>query len=242
MELGANVKIGPFAVISEGAAVGDDVEIMAHAQVLPGVTIGAGSTVFHGAVLGGAPQDIKFVDRPTLTNIGEGVSLREYVTVNRGTTDAGTRVGDGSLLMAYVHVGHDSQIGKEVILANGVQLGGVVEIGNFAAIGGMTPVHQTCRIGAYAFVGGGYRVVQDVPPYILASGEPLRFGGLNVLGLRRQKMKGDARAAIKEVYRMIFRSEYNLADALAKIRASRPMTPEVESILNFVESSERGLI
>lgn len=241
-ELGDNVRVGPFATIAAGAVIGPDTEIMAGAHILSGVTIGSGSTIHHGAVLGGLPQDTTFKDHPTPTFIGSGVMIREYVTIHRSTADEGTHVDDGSLLMAYCHIGHDSRIGREVILANGVQVGGRVHIDDYANIGGMTPVHQYCRIGVHAFVGGGYRVVQDVPPYIMAMGEPLKFGGLNVIGLRRHRLGADVRAAIKEAYRLIFRAEQDLQQALAVIRETLPDLPQIATILKFVETSERGLI
>ena len=241
-ELGENVRVGPFATIAAGAVIGADTEIMAGAHVLTGVTIGPDTTIHQGAILGGAPQDLSFKDRPTPTFIGSGVLIREYVTIHRSSSDGGTHLGDGCLLMAYCHVGHDCRIGHEVIMANGVQVGGRVRIDDYANIGGMTPVHQNCHIGTHAFVGGGYRVVQDVPPYILAVGEPLKFGGLNVVGLRRHRLKADVRAAIKEAYRLIYRSDLDLKQAVAAIRESLADLPEIATILEFVEASERGLI
>ena len=215
---------------------------MAGAHILAGVTLGSGCTVHHGAVLGGLPQDLTFQDRPTATFIGDRVMIREYVTVHRSSDDEGTHVGDGCLLMAYCHIGHNGRLGRGIILANGVQVGGRVSIDDYASIGGMTPVHQNCRIGTHAFVGGGYRVVQDVPPYILALGEPLKFGNLNVVGLRRHRFKADVRAAIKDAYRLIYRSGNDLQQALAAIRETLPELPEVKAILTFVEASKRGLI
>ena len=241
-ELGRNVKVGPFAIISSGVVIGDDVEIMAAAQLLPGVTVGAGCQIFHGAILGGAPQDIQFDGHASTTHIGKEVVVREYATVHRGTSEKGTVVGDGCMLMAYTHIGHDSRLGQKVLLANGVQLGGFAQIDEFAAIGGMTPVHQNCRVGKHAFVGGAYRVVQDVPPYILANGEPLKFGGLNVIGLRRKKIGKEARAAIKEAYRLIYRAGLPLSDAISAIESQLAMSVEIETILQFVRSSGRGLI
>lgn len=221
--------------------VGDDVEIMAAAQLLPGVTVGAGVRIYHGAILGGDPQSVTFDGHPTPTFIGEQVIIREYVTINRGTKAEGTQVGAGSMLMAYTHLGHDSHLGRQVILANGVQVGGFTRIDDFASIGGMTPVHQLCQVGELAFVGGGYRVVQDVPPYILASGEPLGFGGLNVIGMRRMKMGRETRAAIKEAYRLIYRAGLPLTEALEAVKQMQ-QTAEIKTILRFIESSDRGLI
>ncbi len=222
--------------------MGERTEIMAHAQVLRGTTLGADCRVFHGAVIGGLPQDLKFEGGDTPTSVGDGTVLREYVTIHRGTGEAGTVVGSRAYLMAYVHVGHDGRIGDNVILANVVQLGGFAQVHEFASIGGCTPVHQFCRVGDHAFVGGGFRVVQDVPPYVMASGEPLRFGGLNVIGLRRRGFPAEVRTQIKKAYKHIYRSGHNLSEAVAIIRDELEPTPEIRMILEFIEQSSRGII
>lgn len=215
---------------------------MAHAQVLQGTTLGTDCQVFHGAVVGAPPQDLSFEGNNTSTSIGDGTVLREYVTVHRGTREAGTIIGSQAYLMAYVHVGHDGLIGDNVVLANMVQLGGFAQIHEFASIGGCTPVHQFCRVGAHAFVGGGFRVVQDVPPYVMASGEPLRFGGLNVIGLRRRGFPAEVRTQIKKAYKLIYRSGHNLSQAVAIIREELESSLEIQMILEFIEQSSRGLI
>ncbi len=215
---------------------------MAHAQVLRGTTLGADCRVFHGAVIGGPPQDLKFEGGDTPTSVGDGTVLREYVTIHRGTGEAGTVVGSRAFLMAYVHVGHDGIIGDNVILANMVQLGGFAQIHEYAFVGGCTPVHQFCRVGAHAFVGGGYRVVQDVPPYVMASGEPLKFGGLNVVGLRRRGFPAETRARIKQAYKLIYRSGHNLIQAVAAIKEELEPAPEIRVILGFIEQGTRGFI
>lgn len=222
--------------------MGERTEIMAHAQVLRGTTLGADCRVFHGAVIGGLPQDLKFEGGDTPTSVGDGTVLREYVTIHRGTGEAGTVVGSRAYLMAYVHVGHDGRIGDNVILANMVQLGGFAQIHEYAFIGGCTPVHQFCRVGAHAFVGGGYRVVKDVPPYVMASGEPLRFGGLNVVGLRRRGFPAETRTRIKRAYKLIYRSDHNLSKAVTIIKEELEPTPEIQTILTFIEQASRGLI
>jgi len=215
---------------------------MAHAQILRGTILGNDCRIFHGAVIGGLPQDLKYEGGDTPTVVGDGTVLREYVTIHRGTREEGTIVGSHAYLMAYVHVGHDSRIGDNVILANTVQLGGFTQIDEYAFIGGCTPVHQYCRVGAHAFVGGGYRVVQDVPPYIMASGEPLRFGGPNVVGLRRRGFPPEVRARIKQAYKLIYRSGHNLSQAVAIIREELEPAPEIQVILGFIEQASRGLI
>ena len=215
---------------------------MAHAQVLRGTTLGADCRVFHGAVIGGLPQDLKFEGDDTPISVGDGTVLREYVTIHRGTGEAGTVVGSRAYLMAYVHVGHDGIIGDNVILANMVQLGGFAQIHEYAFIGGCTPVHQFCRVGAHAFVGGGYRVVKDIPPYVMASGEPIRFGGLNVVGLRRRGFPAETRTRIKRAYKLIYRSDHNLSKAVTIIKEELEPTPEIQTILTFTEQASRGLI
>ena len=163
--------------------------------------------------------------------------------MNRGSNLSGiTKIGDNTLCMAYVHVGHDCNVGNNVILTNCVQLGGGVDIQNNAIIGGNTPVHQFCKIGENAFVGGGYRVVQDVPPYIRAAGEPLRYTGINAVGLRRKGFSVEIRTLIKKVYQIIYHSELNHSQAVNKIKNEYELTTEVKTILDFIENSERGLI
>ncbi len=215
---------------------------MAQAQILRGVTLGADCRVLQGAVIGGPPQDLSFKGGDTPVLIGDGTVLREFVTINRGTREAGTVIGSQVYLMAYVHVGHDGRVGDHVILANCVQLGGFVQIQEYAILGGATPVHQFCRVGAYVFVGGAYRVVKDVPPYILASGEPLRFGGLNAVGLRRRGFPAEVRAQIKKAYKLIYRSEHNLSQAVAAVKEELEPTPEIQTILTFIEQGTRGFI
>jgi UDP-N-acetylglucosamine acyltransferase len=240
--LADGVTIGPAAVIDGGATIGNGTEIMAHTHIMAGVTLAANCRVFPGCIIGGAPQDIKFKGGDTPVFVGEGTVLREYVTIHRSTREEGTVIGKQAYLMAYVHVGHDSSIGDHVILANLVQLGGFAQIHDYAFIGGTTPVHQFCRVGAYTMVGGGYRVVQDIPPYIMASGEPLRFGGLNVIGLRRHGFSSEVRDQIKKAYKTIYRSEYNLSQALAVVKNELPPTREVQSIVDFFERGTRGFI
>lgn len=241
-QLGVDITIDPYAMVGSGTVIGDRSRVMAHAHVLPGTTLGADCQVFQGAVIGGSPQHIDFEEHETKVTIGNGTVIREYVTVNRGMRERGTIIGSQVYLMAYVHVGHDCRIGDQVILANGVQLGGFVQIDAYASIGGMTPVHQQCHVGTHAFVGGGFRVVQDVPPYILATGEPLGFSGLNAIGLRRRNLPPEVRAQIKRAYQLIYRSDHTIPQALAAIRQEMAPISEIQTILDFIESSTRGLI
>ena len=193
--------------------------------------------------MGEVPQDLKFEGEKTKLLIGDNTTIREFCTLNRGTKDSGeTVIGSNCLLMAYVHVAHDCIIGNNTILANGVQLGGHVEIGNNITIGGMTPVHQFCKIGDFAFIGGGLRIVQDIPPFILAMGEPLKFSGLNTIGLRRNNFSSELRSNIKKAYSLIYKSDMNRTQAIASIERSFKNIPEIDQIINFINSSSRGLI
>lgn len=242
-ELGVDVTIGPYAVVEENTRIGDRTSIGPRALVAQGTRIGNDCRIFNGAVVGTIPQDLKFHGEETTLVVGDRTTIREFVTLNRGTVDRGeTRIGDDCLLMAYVHVAHDCQIGDRVILANAVNLAGHVQIDEWAGIGGMTPVHQFVRIGCHAFVGGGYRVVKDVPPYILASGEPLRYAGLNAVGLRRRNFSEDALAALKRAYKILYRSGKNVTQALEAISHEIKDVPEVEHLIQFIQNSERGII
>jgi len=224
-------------VLGKGCQVGN------HVSLLSGTRIGNECKILHGAIIGEIPQDLKFEGEDSTVEIGDGVTIREYVTVNRGTKALGTtRIGRDSLLMAYVHVPHDCQIGENVIIANGVQMAGHVIIDDWANISGLVPIHQFCRIGEHAFVAGGYRVVQDIPPYILAAGEPLEFSGINLVGLRRRGFSAETRGIIKKAYQIIYRSSLNTSEALKKIKADLPSTDEIEEIVTFVENSDRGIL
>ena len=238
------MQVGPFAVIEGGTKIGDHTVIMSHASVLYGTTVGSHCRIFQGAVVGGIPQDLKYDGADTRLVIGDNTTIREFVTIGRGTKsgEPGTVIGSQTLLMAYVHVGHDSIIGDHVIVANSVNLGGYVHIHDYASIGAGTPVHQFCHIGTHTFIGGGYRLVQDVPPYILASGNPLHYTGINSVGLRRHGFTAETRTTLKQVYKLIYRSTYNLPQAVEIIKNDMEPTPEVKTVLAFIEDSTRGLI
>ena len=223
--------------------IGDNTWIDAHAHIKSYTTIGKDCKIFNGAVIGEIPQDLKFGGEKSEFIIGDSTTIREFCTLNRGTKDLGkSEVGNHCLLMAYVHIAHDCVIGDHSILANGVQLGGHVEIGTHVTIGGMTPVHQFCKIGYYSFIGGGYRVVQDVPPFILAMGEPLKFSGLNSIGLRRNNFLPDTRKQIKKAYQFIYQSDLNRSQVVSQLKDNFDKIPEVNQILNFINNSDRGLV
>ena len=205
-------------------------------------TIGKDCQFFHSAVVGEVNQDLKYAGEDTETIIGDRTVVREFCTIHRGTDDRWkTVVGSDCLLMAYVHVAHDVIVGDKVILANNVTLAGHVIVEDNVIIGGLTGVHQFSKIGAHAMVGGGFRVAKDIPPYIVASGEPIRFTGLNHIGLRRRGFSRESIKELKEAYKLIFNSEFNVTDAVAEINKSS-YCDEVKNILDFIAESDRGII
>jgi UDP-N-acetylglucosamine acyltransferase len=242
-EIADDVEIGPFTIIENDVIIGKGTRISSNVQVASGTRLGERCSIFHGAVLGTVPQDLKFGGEKTTLEIGNDTTIREFATLNRGTTDHWkTVVGNNCLLMAYTHVAHDCTLGNHVILSNSVNMAGHVTVEDYVGIGGVTPIHQFVRIGKYSFIGGGYRVPKDVPPYILAVDEPLRYGGLNVIGLKRRGFKQSTVNMIKKAYRIIYRSNLLLKDALKKIEDEIELTTEIEDLLHFFRTSERGVI
>jgi UDP-N-acetylglucosamine acyltransferase len=242
-ELAADVKVGAYSVIDDDVRIGAGCEIMSGVRIHAGTTLGARVRVFHGVALGGEPQDLKFGGERTELNIGDETVIREFCTLNRGTKATGrTTVGNNCLLMAYTHIAHDCLIGSNVIMANSVNLAGHVEIEDFAILGGLVPVHQFVRIGRHCMIGGGWRVPKDVPPYILAGGQPLRYFGLNSVGLRRRGFATETRQLLKHAYRLLFQSKLNTKQATDRIRADCGEREEIAHILEFVAKSKRGLL
>ena len=239
-----NVSIGPFCVIEDDVDIGANTSIGGHTIIRQYSRIGKNCRIFSHNSIGEIPQDLKFSGEKSLLEIGDNTTVREFCTLNRGTEESGkTLIGKNVLLMAYVHAAHDCVIGDHSILANGVQLGGHVKIGEHVIIGGMTPVHQFCKIGDHTMIGGGFRVVQDVPPYALAGGEPLKFSGLNAIGLRRRGFSPDIRKQIKQAYNLVYNSGFNKKQALSKLHEQfNPASIEIQNIINFLENSERGLV
>ena len=238
-----NVVIGPYCIIDENVEIDSGTVIDSYVQILDGTKIGKNNRIHSNTVIGGDPQDLKFKGEKSELIIGDNNTIREFCTLNRGTEHSGkTVIGNDCLLMAYVHVAHDCVIEDKVILANAVQLGGHSEIGFHATVGGVTPVHQFCKIGMHAFVGGGRVVLQDVPPYILATGEPVQYSGINSVGLRRRNFNQEVRSIIKKVYSIIYRSKYNTMQAIKNIEEKIKPSEEVNNILNFIKNSERGII
>lgn len=225
LRLPDDVEIGPFALVDEDVSVGRGARLGPFSHLYPGTRLGAGVVVGDGAVIGNKPQDLKYQGEKTIVEIGAGTELREYVTVNRGTRATGrTRLGSQCLLMAYVHVAHDCDIGDRVVIANGVQMGGHVRIGAGAVISGMTGIHQFVSIGAGAFVGGALRVDKDVPPFSKALGDPLCWAGLNEMGLARLGYGESERKALKEFYRRLF--SLGVAEGSRDIESAAEGLPE----------------
>ena len=242
-KIAKNVVIEPFSTIHNNVVVGEGTWIASNVTVMEGARIGKNCSIFPGSVISAPPQDLKYRDEKTCLEVGEGTTIREYATLNRGTTHTGkTVVGRNCLLMAYVHVAHDCVIGNEVIISNAVNMAGHVVIEDSAGIGGMTAIHQFVRIGRHSFIGGGFRVAKDVPPYILAMGEPLQYGGVNHIGLSRKGYSSEVLLEIKRAYRLIYRSNLTKNDALVKIREELKPFPEIDHVVRFLEESERGLI
>ncbi|MFQ5599521.1 MAG: acyl-ACP--UDP-N-acetylglucosamine O-acyltransferase [Candidatus Krumholzibacteriia bacterium] len=237
-----DVEIGPYSVIGPHVTVGAGTRIGAHAVLEGHTSIGRGNRIFHGAALGGVPQDLKYRGETTYLRIGDHNTIREYATLNVACiAGESTVVGDHSLIMAYAHVAHNCRIGSHVILANSVNLAGHVLIFDYAIVGGVTPVHQFVRIGSHAIIGGGCRVPKDVPPFAKAAGNPLRVIGLNSVGLERHGFDDDRRAVLKRAFRLLFRSGLNISQAVERLRAEFGADDDVHTLVDFIESSERGV-
>lgn len=242
-QLGKDVTIDPFAVIEDEVIIGDHTHIMSHVVVMQKVIIGKSCKVFPGAVIGAIPQDLKFNGEETIVQIGDNTTIRECVTVNRGTRDKWkTVVGSNCLLMAYCHIAHDCFLGDHVIIANSVQLAGHVEIGDFAIIGGMAAAIQFSKIGAHTYIAGGTEVIKDVPPYIKAGRSPLSYVGVNSVGLQRRGFSLEKINSISEIYRNIYLRGLNISQATRCIEKEIPDSEEKTEILEFIKASKRGIL
>lgn len=241
--LGENVIVEPFAVIHDNVIVGDGSHIMSHAVLMPFSRIGKGCRIFPGAVIAAIPQDLKFIGEETTAEIGDGSTIREYVTINRGTVDKWkTVIGKNCLLMAYSHVGHDCIIGDNVILVNSVQLAGHVEIGDYAIIGGLTGARQFTRIGAHTYIAGHTVIRKDVPPYVKAAREPMSYMGLNIVGLQRRNFTAEQIQTISEIYHIMFIQNRSTSTAISVINDTIAPGEFKDEIINFVQSSKSGII
>jgi len=242
-DIGNNFSIKNFSVIEDDVVIGNNVEIGSNVLIANGARISDNVKIHHGAVISTIPQDLKFEGEVTTMEIGDGTVIREYATLNRGTSYSNkTVVGSNCFIMAYAHVAHDCIIGDRVIIANSVQMGGHVEIGDWTIIGGLVPIHQFTKIGAHVMIGGGFRTVKDVPPYILVGNLPLRFEGVNIVGLRRRGFTNEQIYNIKDAYDVIYKSGFNVSDAVKEITAKGNVPDEVKLILDFIEKSDRGII
>lgn len=241
--IGKDVKIGPFCYVDDDVVIGNGCNLHPHATILEGTRLGNHCTVFSGAVLGGVPQDLKFEGEKSILEIEDHVTIREYVTVNRGTKVSGkTVIGHHSFIMAYVHIAHDCQLGHHTILSNAVNLAGHVEVGDYAILGGMVAVHQFSKIGAHVMIGGTVKVRKDVPPYIKADRDPISFMGVNSIGLNRRGFAAEKIDYIKDIYRHLFVKHTNLTTAIETADLILKSGPELTEIISFIQNSDRGIL
>lgn len=243
-ELAPGVRVGPYSIIHGQVVVGPDTEIASHVVIKEHTTIGARVRIFQFAVLGEIPQDLKFAGEVTQLILGDDNTIREFATLHRGTAGGGgvTRVGNGNLLMAYTHVAHDCLIGNGVIMSNAATLAGHILVEDRAILGGFAAVHQFSRIGCLSFIGGASAVARDVPPYTMAVGNRAKLVGLNLVGLKRAGFPDTTIQALRQAYDLLFLSGLNLREAVARAREEVSPTPEIQHLLAFVESTERGLV
>ncbi len=241
--IGKNVEIGPYAVVFDDVKIGDDCIIGPNAVIYDGARLGNRVKVFQGASVANQPQDLKFSGEKTNFFIGDDTTIREFVTLHRGTKETGfSQIGQNCLIMAYAHVAHDCIVGDNCIIANSVQIGGHVNIDDWVIIGGNTPVHQFGIIGQHAMIGGGFRVTVDIPPFVLAANEPLRFIGLNSIGLRRRGFSNEDIMTLKDAYKIIYDEKLNFSQALGKLKVKYPDSQLIKIILDFFEKSTRSVL
>lgn len=243
-QLGADVEVGPFAVIGDNVIIGPRCWIGPHAVVNGPTTLGADNRVFQFASLGDAPQDKKYKGEPTRLEVGDRNVFREYCTVNRGTVTGNgvTRVGNDNMLLAYTHVGHDCTLGDNIVLSNLVMLGGHVEIGDWVTMSGYAGAHQFSKIGAHAFIGNNTAVTRDVPPYVLATGHPAEPRTINSIGLKRRGFSDEQIRNIKSAYRVLYRSDLKLDDAVLKLQQMAAEHEELRLFVDFIGKATRSLV
>lgn len=242
-EIDGDVQIGPYCVIGAGVRIGKGCRVHSHAVITGRTTLGEGNVVFPFATIGDTPQDLKYKGEPSELLIGNRNTIREYVSLNPGTTGGGmvTRVGDQNLLMMQCHIAHDCLLGDRNVVANGATLGGHVVIEDFAIVGGLVGIHQFVRIGTGAILGAGSMVSKDVPPYCNATGDRAKLHGLNLEGLKRRGFDKTVIALLRKAYRIVFQSALRTEDALKKIREELPAIPEIEKFASFIAQSGRGV-
>ncbi len=238
-----SVVIDPFVTIDQNVEIGEGTHIGSNVTIMEGARIGRHCNIFPGAVISGIPQDLKFKGEDTVAIIGDNTTIRECVTVNRGTAAKDkTVVGNNCLIMAYTHVAHDCLVGNNVIISNASQLAGEVQVDDFAVIGGGTLIHQFTHIGSHVMIQGGSRINKDIPPFVKAGRDPIAYTGINSIGLRRRDFSNDQIREIQEIYRYLYLSRLNVTDAVDRIEAELPATKERDEIIEFIRNSKRGIV
>jgi UDP-N-acetylglucosamine acyltransferase len=242
-EVGEGTVIGPYSVVGPDVSIGEGCWLQHHVTLTGPARIGPRNKFYAYCSIGQQTQDLKYQGEPTYLEIGEANTFREFVTVNRSTASTGkTRIGDGGNFLAYSHIGHDCTVGDEVVFSNNGTLAGHVQVGDHAIMGGLTAVHQFCRIGRFAITGGCSKIVQDLPPFMIADGNPAKVRGINLVGLERNNFSAESVRLIKEAFRLIYRSKYNTRQALEAVTKELPGTEEIAQITEFIRNSERGII
>jgi UDP-N-acetylglucosamine acyltransferase len=241
VEIGENIEVGPYAIIEGKVKIGDNCKIGPFVHIQGYTEIGENTKIFTGAIIGSIPQDLKYKGDITYLKIGKNNTIREYVTINPGTS-AGeeTIIGDNNLIMAYAHIAHNCKVGNNVIIANSGTLAGHVEIDDYAIIGGLVGIHQFCRIGKHSIIGGCSKVVMDIIPFIMADGHPARPYGINVIGLKRRNFSEEKIKTLNDAYKIIFKSGLNTSQALKKLEEINNCE-EIKEIIEFIKSSQRGI-
>ena len=240
--LGEDVEIGPNTIVGPDVEIGEGTRIGACCLIEGWTTIGPRCRIFHSAVIGSEPQDLKYHGERTYLRIGEGNVIREFATIHRATgEDLETTIGDNNFIMAYAHVAHNCCVGSGVVLANAVNMAGHVNIADFANVGGVTVIHQFVRVGKYSLIGGGLRIPMDVPPYVKVGGYPARVNGLNTIGLARHGVSPETRKILKDAYKLLFHSDLNVSQAVERIRSEIEPIPEIVHLVEFIQSSRRGI-
>ncbi len=242
-KIAPNVVIEPFVTIDKNVIIGEGTRIGSNVTILEGTRIGKNCTIHSGAVISGTPQDLKFKGEETTVEIGDNTTIRECVTINRGTASKGkTVVGSNCLIMAYVHIAHDCILGNNIIMSNATQVAGEVQIDDFAIIGGGALVHQFCHIGSHVMIQGGALINKDIPPYVKAGRNPIAYAGINSIGLRRRGYTNETIREIQDIYRYLYLSGLNNSEAIERIEAELPATKERDEIILFIRNSQRGII
>ena len=242
-EIGSGTIVGPYCVVGPGVILGANCWLQNHVTLGGPMTAGAGNKFYAYCSIGQQTQDLKYQGEPTYLEIGDENTFREFVTVNRSTTATGkTRIGHRGNYLAYSHIGHDCSVGDAVVFSNNGTLAGHVKVGDHAIMGGLTAVHQFCRLGRYAITGGCSKIVQDVPPFMIADGNPAKVRGINIVGLERNGFPAETIKTIKEAFRLIYRSKFNTRQAVEAIQRELTASAEITQIIEFIQSSERGII